>query len=514
MIRKFFNSHSIGVLSIPLSLAVLFLSASVVRGAETASGLEEQLNQAAKYCSIEKYRLGSRLYRQALRQNEANLPADRYLEIAQSLADCDDAEGAIDALETFTSANPKIIEAKVLLANLLSWNGRLLQAVVVADQVLAVEPKNRQARLAKANAASWSGDFYVALPVFEKLLAEEEDFDTRLGYTYALLASGSYREAKYSHWWLYAANVPKRHTTLEVRQALIDQGRRNVSWKTEYLNDRSHSRRFDHILSYNLPFERSGMTLSLRQQKAEDPWTALSQELNGVEVAGRWRMSPAWKLASELAWVKAGTHQQTFDELNLLLSSKTQTGRWLWDAELSRELYDDTASILAHHIIRSDIYNHAQYTVNDWIRLNGELRGTDYSDDNKSYELVLRSRYSIALMEPRIEIGYKYYQQDFQRQSGGGYYAPDNTAAHELTLGFTHYSKSFEGSGEIFYGRQSTSIAVTDQTENIAGLTLNLGYNVMNVFSVNASLEGSHSALGKVNGYYYYLASLGISAFF
>ncbi len=491
------------------------LPVTAAHSAESSATLifDEQLNQAAQYCSEQKYLSGSDLYQQLLQQYQAQLSTGRFLGIIQALVDCDAADSALDALELFTIAYPNIIEAKVLLAKLLSWYGRLLQAITVVDQILALEPTHRQARLTKANAASWSGDFHTALPIYARLLDEEEDFDTRLGYTYALLATGSYREAKFSRWWLYAAKVSKRHTTLELNQALIDQARRSVSWKTEYLNDISESKRLEHILSFNLPFERAGMTLGLRQQKAEDPWTTAAQELSGLELGGRWRLNSIWRLSSELAWVEAGAEQK-YDELNLQLASYVQIGRWLWEAELSRELYADSASILTNQIIRHDVYSHAQYKANDWVRLNAELRGTDYSDDNESYELVFRSRYSLALMEPRVEIGYKHHQQGFQRQSGGGYFAPDNTMSHQLTLGFSHYSKAFEGSGEIFYGRQSTSIYGAEQTESIAGLTLDLSYNVLNSFSVSGSLEGGNFALGKENGYYYYLASLGISAFF
>lgn len=515
MFKTFINSQSLRVLSVLLFLASLVMTVSVAHSAEETitPTLDEQLSQAAEYCAEQKYSRGSALYRQVLQQYSAQLAADHFLKIIQAQVDCDATDAAIDALISFTFIHPNIIEAQVLLAKLLSWHGRLLQAGEVADRILAIDPEHRQARLTKANVASWSGDFHTALPLFKQLLEEEEDFDARLGYTYALLATGSYREAKFSRWWLYAAKVSKRHTTLELNQALIDQAQRNVSWKTEYLNDISESKRLDHILSFNLPFQRAGMTLSLRQQKAEDPWTAAPQDMNGLALEGHWRLDSVWRLSSELAWVTAGS-DQTIDELNLLLAATAQIRRWLWDVELSRELYDDSASILASQIIRRDIYSHAQFKLNDWIRLNGELRGTDYSDDNRSYELVFRSRYALALMDPRIEIGYKHHQQGFQRQSGGGYFAPDKTMSHQLTLGFTHYSKNFEGSGEIFYGRQSTSIFAAEQTENIAGLTLDLSYNVMNSFGVNASVEGGNYALGKENGYYYYLASLGISVFF
>ncbi len=515
MIKKIINSQSGQALSTLLILICLILTSNAARGTEAVSVNEEQINQAAEYCAEKKYNRGSRLYREILEQYESQLSVGRYLEIIQSLVDCNDVNNAIDFLEAYTSANPKYTGAKLLLARQLAWNGRLLQADEVADQILAIDPSHRQARLIKADAASWRGDFYTALPIYEQLLAEEENFDARLGYTYALLATGSYEKAKFSSWWLYAAEASDRHTIIEVNQALLDQARQNVSWKTEYLNDKTESKRLDHILSFNLPFERANMTLSLRQQKAEDPWTATPQELKGLMLAGLWRMNNAVRFLSEVAWVKVGTdQQQENDELNLLLAATLQMRRWFWQLELSRELYDDSASILANHIIRRDIYSFAQYKVNDWIRLDGELRGTDYSDDNESYELVLRARYALKLISPRIELGYKYFQQGFQRQSGGGYFAPDQTDSNQITLGFSNYSKRFQGSGEVFYGRQTTSIASLDQAENIAGLTLDLSYYLMNSLRVNASVEGGHFALGKENGYYYYLASLGLSVFF
>lgn len=517
MIKKYPAPWS--VRSVCISLATIAFCALGVPayGADDQAQLNKQLSQAAQYCSTDKRSKGAKRYRRLLQQHENQLSSDAFRSIIQSLIDCDDVDGAIDALADFTAAHPQDIDALVMLGNLYSWYGRLLLAGAVADQILTIDPSQRQARLIKANAASWSGDFATALSEYKTLLSQEEDFDTRLGYTYALLATGSYKEAKLSRWWLYDAKISRRQTTLDVNQALIDQARRNLSWKSEYLNDKTESRRLDHTLTYNVPFERAGMTIGLRHQQAEDSLTASMQELKGVVLGGRWRVDSVWRLSGELAWVEADAEvgtQEAVDEFNLLLESKVQHGRWLWDAELSRELYDDSASILANDITRKDIYSHLQVKLNDWVRLNGELRGTDYSDDNESYELVFKTRYALALMAPRIEIGYKYHQQGFQRQSGGGYFAPDNTNSHQITLGFTRYSKNFEGSGEIFYGRQSTTVTGPEQIENIAGLTLDLSYNVMNTFHVFASLEGGHFALGKENGYYYYLGSLGVSAFF
>lgn len=466
-----------------------------------------EIAQAAAYCQQQAYAQGKRQYRRVLRRFEL-APARRF-ELIQALAWCEGQTQAIDALFDLLEQYPGMLEARLFLAKLLAWNGRMLQAQAAAQQVLAQDAGNREARLIQANAASWRGDFSTALPIYEGLLTEEEEFEARLGYSYALLASGNYEQAKYSRWWLYAAEASRAHTVFELNQALINRARRSITAATEYLTDKGDIQRVDRILSLNLPFERSGLTLELRRQSASDPWTQGERLLEGLTLGGHWRRNSAWTLSAALGRVRNDV-SETHAELGSLL----QYRRWLWDVTLLRELYDDTAAILDNHILRHEFYNHLQYTVNDWVRLNNELRATRYSDDNQSYEAVLRARYALKLLKPRVELGYMYHQQGFERQSGGGYFAPDKTHSHRLTLGFITSSNGFEGSGEIFYGHQRTAIGGIEGEEEIAGLTLDLRYTVASTLALDLSLEGGDFALSKPEGYYYWLAQLGVSLFF
>lgn len=53
-----------------------------------------------------------------------------------------------------------------------------------------------------------------------------------------------------------------------------------------------------------------------------------------------------------------------------------------------------------------------------------------------------------------------------------------------------------------------------EQKDKIAGATLSLSYNLNSNLGIKGSIEGGDFALGKPDGYYYYLATLGLSLFF
>jgi hypothetical protein len=495
-----------------LFTAAVFFSTTAVAD-KPDQKLETKIAQAKELCTQGHQAAGAQHYLHILHDSTHPLPPARRLALIEALAWCDHQVAAIGELEQFIQEQSTAIAARLLLAKLLSWNGRLLEAERVAEEILTLTPGQREARLVQANAANWRGDFYSALPIYRELLLEEEEFDTRLSYTYALLATGNYREAKVSRWWLYAFNKSQNHAVFEVNQALLDQSRQNISWQSEYLAEQGGSRRLEQSLSFNFPFNLSGMSVNLRHQQASAPWNIAVEEVDELLLAGHWRQSSAWKVAGHLGWITGGTAQE-IGNLNIELGSLLQMKRWLWDLTLSQELFDDSAAILAHNIQRQDLYNQLQYTVNDWVRINGELRNTHYSDDNSSHEGIVHLRYALSLLKPRIEFGYKHYQSGFKRQSDGGYFAPDRNTAQQLTLGFNTSRKNLEASGEIFYGRQTVSMLDIEQKDKIAGATLSLSYNLNSNLGIKGSIEGGDFALGKPDGYYYYLATLGLSLFF
>ncbi len=473
----------------------------------------EEINRSEKLCGQKSFVSAAQLHL-GVSHNRAHLlsPAER-LELITALAQCDKPFLAITELESFVQAEPKVVEAQLLLANQLSWNGRLLEAEAVAEKLLSLSPSDREARLIQANAANWRGDYYTALPIYRDLLLEEEAFEVRLNYTYALLATGDYHEAKISHWWLYAANQSKKNSLLEVNQALFDQARQSVTWQTEYLVEQGGSQLLDQSLSFNFPFNLSGMSLNLRHQRATAPWVDAVEEVDELMLEGRWRQSSAWKVSGQLGWITGGSTQE-ISSLNAEVRSMLQMKRWLWDMKLSHELFDDSAAILANNIRRQYIYSDLQYMFSDWLRINGSLQTTHYSDDNHSYGAMFHARYALSLLKPRVEIGYKYLQQGFQRQSDGGYFSPDQTYSQQLTLGLNRSSESMVTYGEIFYGRQTTVMAGLEARDNVAGLALKLNYNIRNTLSINGGVEGGHYALSKPSGYYYYMATVGLSIFF
>lgn len=148
------------------------------------------------------YRFKNRLneaaeeYSKALSLARETLSLEDRRQIAVSLSWAGRLKESITELKAVIAQDPANVEARIHLARVLSWVGELAAAVKEADGVLRDSPGNRDAMLVKANALRWRGDVKMAIPLYRKLLEQREDFDARLGLSFALLAGGDIKGAR------------------------------------------------------------------------------------------------------------------------------------------------------------------------------------------------------------------------------------------------------------------------------------------------------------------------------
>jgi hypothetical protein len=143
----------------------------------------------------------------------------------------------------------------------------------------------------------------------------------------------------------------------------------------------------------------------------------------------------------------------------------------------------------------------------DRITLRGGYAYREYSDDNDSHD-VQASLAFLFFRKPAIAAGYRFRYLDFRRQSGGGYWDPDNYFANsgfvnlsfevnrvygyiEPYLGYQSYTRFDESKGGIFYG-----------------FTGSLGYRMTNWMALEGTAEwgnyaGSSAAFSGGEGWYY-----------
>ncbi|HMK44510.1 MAG TPA: tetratricopeptide repeat protein [Dissulfurispiraceae bacterium] len=92
------------------------------------------------------------------------------------------------SLEELTGRNDANNKTKILLAEVYFWEGTFDRSRTIAEEVLRRDPGNREAVRIQADVLRVTGDPQGAIPLYEGLLNSAEDFDTRIGYAYALLA--------------------------------------------------------------------------------------------------------------------------------------------------------------------------------------------------------------------------------------------------------------------------------------------------------------------------------------
>src|SRR6185369_6941010 len=156
------------------------------------------------YAEKGDYRQAATEFVRALRLNRS-FTEDERLRMAVRISWGGEYDEALKEFNAILTENFANMEARVGRARVLAWSGKYAEALAEIEGTLEREPGNREALLIKANCLRWQGHASDAIVILSRLLQEAEDFDTRLGLAYALLAKGDRSGARQSS----ALLVPK-----------------------------------------------------------------------------------------------------------------------------------------------------------------------------------------------------------------------------------------------------------------------------------------------------------------
>ena len=122
-------------------------------------------------------------------------PIEVRLKLAESVSWAGRYPEAAAAFRAILFDDPGNIKARVDLAKTLSWMDDRTGALAEIENVLRREPGDRAALLVKANTLRSMGENKKAIGIYNKILEGGDDFDTRTGLAYALLAEGDRKAA-------------------------------------------------------------------------------------------------------------------------------------------------------------------------------------------------------------------------------------------------------------------------------------------------------------------------------
>ena len=196
------------------------------------------------YVSKRDFKQASGYYIKAL-SSRKEFSTDERVQIAIYLSWAQRFRQAIKELKLVLKEDGDNVKARTHLARTLAWDGKHGKAIKQADRVLKQYPYEKDAMLIKANAMRWSGRSERAIRVYEEILERGEDFDARLGLSYALLAAEGVETARDNAGRLSPSNSDQQNEMDEVNGVIENAASRAETGTTTKTTERTAKSRLD-----------------------------------------------------------------------------------------------------------------------------------------------------------------------------------------------------------------------------------------------------------------------------
>lgn len=359
---------------------------------------------------------------------------------------------SIAELRDVLAADPGDLGARIDLARILSWAGETSAAVEEADRVLAASPGNRDALLVQANALRWGGNPTASIPIYRKLLEEKEEFDARLGLASALLSIGDIKGAREAGERLTPEQPYQEKDLQNFRETQRAATRPDLDIRYSHYSDTPDDNVVNtYTVLSNFWIGNWRLTASYRHTDAEAPRRDARAE--DLSVRG-------FRQLTERIRIRAGVGVTQLDDGTISHVPTGQVGaearvlKGTIGAGVSREALTDIAPIIQNEIKTIDGQVFASQQLTDRLSVYGEAHYRHYSDDNHAVDVQATTSFAVYRGIPTVSIGYRFRFLDFDHQSTGGYFDPQNYVAHQGVLSVSLSLKQFYGSAEGFGGHQ------------------------------------------------------------
>ncbi len=463
------------------------------------------------YASREDFKNAAEEYIRALSLTK-NFPEQDRLRMAVSISWGDRLEEAIAEFQAILKENPNNTEARTGLARTLSWAGRYDESLDEIEIVLGQYPDNKDALLIKANDLRWKGEGDEALPLYRSILEKQEDFDTRLGYTYVLHERGDEAAARES---MALLKPVYPYQEKELRKLQEELSKPKPAQQSQGDAKFSHYRDTDgndvnrYSASYGFPAWNGNNVFSYVHTEAHDYATRRnSSDMFSGET--RVPMNRGLSVGAGLGVIRYENDSSS----DFLLGHVKADAELPWGSvgvALAREPLNETAELIEKRIRFTAARAYFSRSLAGRLSFYGGYRYADYSDNNDSHDLLLSLRYALVQENPRTNIGYRLRYLDFNRQSFGGYFDPNRFLSHQAFTNTSFESGRYFGFAELFVGQQSFTRYGAGHNDVIYGGAANIGYKLTKSVSVEANAEGGNYALQTVTGFRSFLYGIRLS---
>ena len=346
------------------------------------------------------------------------------------------------------------------------------------------------------------------MPIYRQLLSAQEDFDTRLNYTHALVGNGQIEEARESRDLLAASNAPQEQKLAALDRRIKRHRPPRVLAGASRYRDSDKNDRNEYRLGAGLSLGNLDFTVEAEEVRASDRLRSLNVK--------RLRLTTAMWPAMDWLSLNAGVGVAVVDDSDRdtypigYLGAEGVRGRLRFHADLEREVFDETAQVLSNRIRKTRARLFSSFQYNDRWRLDANTEYENFSDDNHGWNVELTPQYALRIANPGLRLGYRRVQAGFDRQSGSGYFDPSRLHSNLLVFFATLFGERLQGDVEIYAGRQSTERFDTHQQDDIIGGSGRLAVEISRHLRVETELEGGNFSLQSSDGFNYYLLSVNV----
>lgn len=490
----------------------MMLASQSVFGVEldgTVRKLKEKGDASLQQNALEQ---ASSYYIQAYKADTSkhSLSANISRKMALAIAWAKHYDDSIMILQELVRSNPNDDASRTELARVLSWKGDLKGADKQVQTVLNHAPQNKDALKIKADLLRWNGKNREAVKIYQSLLLEENQFDTRIGLAHAYVSLGEFEKAQE-----LLTSTPKtfayQDKELKELKTRIDK-EKNCYQKEpirheitlpqiSYFRDTDSNQATRLAGSY--AFYGDDFTFRTLYQKTwadSDTQKAQADMINfdlSIPFQNNWNVSFGAGMQDLNGVEKTITHGSlSYNSENYSLY-----------AGLSKNYMTDTAQLINNRIGVTTYTLAGTYSITDRLIGSANYDHRDYTDNNFANDYLLGLRYRYLLDDPALDFGYRIRYLNYDRQSGGGYFDPENYLSHQFYVSGTKQINCTTITVEPYFGHQSYQRYAVDHNDWFYGGSVLVRQQITSTIHAQFSAEGGNYAMGQVAGYNYYLVS-------
>ena len=467
---------------------------------EATSKTEEALQRKKRgdeYASREDNKRAADEYVKALSLDAAAFTVEERLSMAVVISWADRLEEASRILREILAEDPQNDEARAQLAKVLSWSDKLNEAQAEADLVLKRNPEDPDALLVKANVLRWRGEAAASIPFYERVLAEGENFDARVGLAYAYLDAGKKDKAQEIGKTLVPTTAAQQKELVKFSDTLSAASMSHISLQESYYRDSDSNTVKRSLLSYGfwagnweteLAFRLTDAEDPVRHEWAEDIWVTTHRHMDNLGTA----------VGAGISSTAGGTRNDFIG----LATAEMNMGWWTVGASVAREVLTDTAQLVQNWIKHTTETISFAETASSRLTFSESYAQSSYSDSNDAEDLRAGVRYMIPLAPVKMAVGYRFRYWNFRRQSGSGYFDPEDFISHTIFASVYGEHEKLYAYLEPYAGYQSYKRYGVNTSNFFPGYSASVGMKVTKRVACEISGEGGNYA-GTTTGYNY-----------